>query len=60
MKRGRKNQNNMSLGNLITVLFDESKKVSSNKLEQNFLVYLALKDLLRTKIHTHHPVSLTR
>ena len=60
MKRGRKAQKGIALGDLIAVLFDETKKVSSNKLEQNFLVYLALKDLLRDKVHTDHPVSLTR
>jgi hypothetical protein len=60
MKRGQKARRNVALGDLITSLFDESKKVSHSRMEQNFLVYLALRDLLRTRVHANHPIALTR
>ena len=40
----------LSLGDLIAALFEESKKVTTDRLEQNLLVYAALRDLLRTKV----------
>jgi len=47
------------LGDLIVALFEETRKVSKNKLEQRVLVYAALKDLLKKKVHSNHHIALT-
>lgn len=57
MKAARKKKR-YSLGELIAALFEETKNVSSNRVEQNVLVYVALKDLLKRRIHTDHPIAL--
>lgn len=49
----------LNLGELIAVLFEESRKVTSNRNQQRFLVYAALKDLLRGRVHSLHPIALT-
>jgi hypothetical protein len=56
MKSAKKNR--YSLGDLIAALFEETKTVSSNRLEQNLIVYVALKDLLKGRIHSDHPIAL--
>jgi hypothetical protein len=48
----------VSLGDLIYQLFEEAKKVSSAPVEQNLIVYAALKDLLNTKVSSKHPIAL--
>jgi hypothetical protein len=58
MRTTRKDRRSSSLGELITILFDESRNVSSNRFEQNLIVYVALKDLLKSKIHSKHRISL--
>ena len=58
MKKRGQNQKKYSLGELIAVLFEETRKVTSNRVEQKVLVYAALRDLLANGIHTMHPVSL--
>jgi len=35
------------LGDLIAALFEETEKISSDPVEQNLLVYVALNDLLK-------------
>ena len=55
MKRLR-NRKQFSLGDLIVALFEESKKVSSDRLEQKVLVFTALKDLLNGRVHSYHPI----
>ena len=47
-----------ALGDLIAALFEETKSVSSNRFEQNLIVYVALKDLLKGKIHSQHRIAL--
>jgi hypothetical protein len=56
MKSARRRK--YSLGDLIAALFEETKNVSSNRFEQNLIVYVALKDLLKRRIHTDHPIAL--
>ena len=46
------------LGDLIAALFEEAKKVSKNRLEQNLLVYAALRDLLRNRVHSIRPIAV--
>jgi hypothetical protein len=46
------------LGDLIAALFEEAKKVSENRLEQNLLVYAALRDLLRNRVHSMRPIAV--
>jgi hypothetical protein len=46
------------LGDLIAALFEEAKKVSKNRLEQNLLVYAALRDLLRNRVHSMRPIAV--
>ena len=57
-KRGQTKTRRYSLGDLIAALFDESRKISSDRLEQKLIVYAALRDLLKRRIHTLHPVAL--
>jgi stress-induced morphogen len=46
------------LGDLIAALFEEAKKVSKNRLEQNLLVYAALRDILRKRVHSMRPIAV--
>jgi len=57
MKR-RTIQKGYKLGDLIAALFEESKRVTSNHVEQTALVYAALKDLLNGQVRPKHPVLL--
>jgi hypothetical protein len=59
MKNRQSKRKQYSLGDLIVLLFEESRKVSSDRDEQKLLVYAALKDLLRRKVHSNHPIALT-
>lgn len=54
----KRRKDRYSLGELIAALFEETKNVSSNRLERNLIVYVALKDLLKRRIHTDHPIAL--
>lgn len=45
--KGRTWKKSVPLGDLIAALFEETAKVSSDPVEQNILVYVALNDLLR-------------
>jgi len=58
MKRSREKSKKYSLGDLIAALFEETRKVSSDRLEQNILVYAALKDLLKGRVHSFHQILL--
>jgi acid stress-induced BolA-like protein IbaG/YrbA len=58
MKKRVKRINKYSLGDLIAALFEETRKVTTDRLEQKIIVYAALKDLLKNGIHTNHPVTL--
>jgi len=58
MKKGQTKRNRYSLGDLIAALFEETRKISSNRREQTLLVYAALSDLLKGKIHSTHPIAL--
>jgi len=58
MKKRVKRINKFQLGDLIAALFEETRKVTSDRVEQQLLVYAALKDLLKHGIHTHHPIAL--
>ena len=49
----------LSLGDLIAALFEESSKVTKNPVQQKVLVYAALKDLLRGRVHSLHPIAIT-
>ncbi|MCI0414741.1 hypothetical protein L0222_18340 [bacterium] len=46
------------LGDLIAALFEESRRVTTDRAEQTVLVYAALKDLLRGKVRPAHPIML--
>lgn len=58
MKKGQKKVKRYVLGDLVVALFEETKKVTSSKIEQKILVYAALKDLLKGRIHSAHPIAL--
>ena len=49
----------VSLGELIAALFEESKKVTNYREQQRFLVHVALKDLLRGRVQSVHPILIT-
>ncbi|HSP06188.1 MAG TPA: hypothetical protein VLR94_03380 [Acidobacteriota bacterium] len=49
----------VSLGELIAALFEESKKVTNDREQQKFLVHVALKDLLRGRVQSVHPILIT-
>ena len=57
MKR-RKSSKRYRLGDLIAALFEESKRFTSDRVEQTALVYAALKDLLEGKVRPAHPILL--
>lgn len=49
----------VSLGALVAALFEEAKKVTANRFEQNVLVYVALKDMVRSnRSHIHGSQSV--
>jgi hypothetical protein len=48
----------VSLGELIAALFEESKKVTRNRKQQRFLVHVALRDLLRGRVHSGRPIAI--
>ena len=54
----RKNSTRYRLGDLIAALFEESKRFTSDHVEQTALVYAALKDLLGGKVRPVHPILL--
>lgn len=58
MKKGH-TKVKFSLGELVAALFEETKKVTSSRLEQNVLVYAALADLLKRRIHPMHRIAIT-
>ena len=47
-----------SLGELVVALFEETKKLTKNRLEQDVLVYAALVDLLKGR--NHRKIALMR
>jgi hypothetical protein len=46
------------LGDLIAALFEEAKRLTTDRAEQTILVYAALKDLLEGKVRPAHPIVL--
>ena len=44
-----KEHTTVKLGDLICALYEEAEKMSNNTAEQRFMVYAALKDMLRNK-----------
>jgi hypothetical protein len=54
----QKDRNEFLLGELIVALFEESKKYSSDRVEQKILVFAALKDLLNRKVRSYHPITI--
>jgi hypothetical protein len=46
------------LGDLIAALFEEARRVTSDRIEQSALVYAALTDLLGSRVRPAHPVRL--
>jgi hypothetical protein len=58
MKKGQRKSKRISLGDLIVALFEETKKVSSNRKEQNLLVSAALRDLLKGRVQSLHPIAI--
>jgi hypothetical protein len=56
--KGRQSENKYKLGDLIAALFEEARRVTSDRVEQTILVYAALKDLLDGKVHSAHPITL--
>jgi len=57
MKKGTKTMR-VSLGDLVVALFEETKKVTRNRMEQNLLVYAALRDLLKGHKYVLRPVPV--
>lgn len=57
MKKGKKTMR-VSLGDLVVALFEETKKVTRNRMEQNLLVYAALRDLLKGRKYVLRPVPV--
>ena len=45
--RSKKHSVRVTVGELIEALFEETKKVTRNRMEQNILVYAALRDLVK-------------
>lgn len=58
MKRGQRKSTRISLGDLIVVLFEETKKVSRSPKEQRLLVSAALRHLLKGRVHSLHPIAI--
>ena len=57
MKKSQKKMT-VQLGDLVAALFEETKKVTKNRLEQNILVYAALRDLLKGQKYVLRPVPV--
>ena len=55
----KKRQKKYQLGDLIVVLFEEARKLSGKKHEQNAIVQAALIDLFATRVRSKHPLSLS-
>jgi hypothetical protein len=58
VKKNRKKQAFCSLGDLVVELFEQARKVTSDRLEQNLMVYVALRDLLKRRNSLAHPIAL--
>ena len=56
--KGQRSKDRYKLGDLIAALFEESKRVTTDRAEQTILVYAALKDLLQGKVRPAHPIVL--
>ena len=56
--KGQRSKDRYKLGDLIVALFEESKRVTTDRAEQTILVYAALKDLLQGKVRPAHPIVL--
>lgn len=59
MKKGHRKVR-FSLGELVAALFEETKKITSSRLEQSVLVSAAVTDLFKGRIHPVHPFALKR
>lgn len=57
MKKNNKKMR-VTIGELIVALFEETKKVTRDRVEQNLLVYAALKDILNGKKYVLRPVRV--
>lgn len=58
VKKAQKRKRQFSLGDLIAELFEQAKHQTSDRLEQNLMVYVALRDLLQHKVHVARPIAL--
>ena len=56
--KGQRSKEGYKLGDLIVALFEESRRVTTDRAEQTVLVYAALKDLLNGKVRPAHPIVL--
>jgi hypothetical protein len=45
--KNKKHSVRVTIGELVEALFDETKKMTRNRMEQNLLVYAALRDLVK-------------
>jgi hypothetical protein len=56
----KKNQKKMrvTVGDLIAALFEETKKVTRDRVEQNLMVYAALKEILNRRKYVLRPVPV--
>lgn len=57
MKKSQKKMK-VTLGDLVVALFEETKKVTKDRLEQNILVYAALRNLLKGQKYVLRPVPV--
>jgi len=57
MRKGHRKER-YALGDLVAALFEESSKTTKSRLEQNILVYAALKDLLKGRVQSYHKIAL--
>lgn len=58
VKKGQKRKQQFSLGDLIAELFEQAKHQTSDRLEQNLMVYVALRDLLQRQVRVARPIAL--
>jgi hypothetical protein len=58
MKKQQNKKEQFSLGDLIAELFEQAKHHTSNRLEQNLMVYVALRDLLQRRVRVARPIAL--
>ncbi len=56
--KGQRSKDRYKLGDLIVALFEESRRLTTDRAEQTVLVYAALKDLLKGKVRPAHPIVL--